>query len=686
MTPFIRHLSFVICHSILAAACVAQQSPDPTASTFHAGLRASYLENYHHTLDAVCPTCGTYSDGKGSGYAIELFGEVPFNFFRRLDLTFGAGLANRGGDFGDATASNLTVLDPNSGTYVPLVRQSSFSASLNYLNLTGGLRIRPLARFAGYFGASIEAGIPLGKSASYVETEKIISPQGVLYPGTNTTTMTDGSGVIPNIRTSFGVSGTLGYEFPLSPIFTASPEISYYYPLTNVESGFLWKVSSIRAGLAVRWNKPPQYIAPPPPKPEPPPVVQRDDPNALAPKLSAVSLSSAPFHIIETTVTETFPILPYVFFDSASSVLSDRLAHLTPEEANHFKESELPHKSLESYYNILNILGNRLREHPSTMLTINGTTDGREAKDDGKALAQARAITVRDYLVHVWGIAPERLEMTTTDAPNNPSSTEYAEGFEENRRVELSSDDDQLLKPIVHERFREETASPTSLPIQLSAASKIGVRDWHVAMRVGGGNRVGGAHRGAPSVVIYEASGQGSPPATIDWKPTEGQIESLAKSLGPNDSIYCEFDASATNGAQSKKMIGIPANKSINPFELSRLSLIVFDFDQSAINGQNKRMISSFVAKSLYPVSTATITGSTDNLGELKRNEKLSTDRAFHVRDLVFAEKPDARITSTKGIGPSNLLYDNHLPEGRYYCRTVRIEVETPLEAIVNGQ
>jgi outer membrane protein OmpA-like peptidoglycan-associated protein len=97
-------------------------------------------------------------------------------------------------------------------------------------------------------------------------------------------------------------------------------------------------------------------------------------------------------------------------------------------------------------------------------------------------------------------------------------------------------------------------------------------------------------------------------------------------------------------------------------------------------------MISQFTGKSFYPASKASIVGSTDNLGELKHNQKLSEDRAFNVRDLILTDKPSAQITSTKGIGPSDLLYDNHLPEGRYYCRTVRVEVETPLDSIIEGQ
>src|SRR5205807_10219574 len=113
---------------------------------------------------------------------------------------------------------------------------------------------------------------------------------------------------------------------------------------------------------------------------------------------------------------------------------------------------------------------------------------------------------------------------------------------EENRRAELWSDNDQILKPIVHERFREETASPKSLPIQLAATSKIGLRNWHVAIR-------------SHASTIFENSGDGNPPTNIDWRPSDGQVESIAKSLQPEDSLTIEFEAAAANGARSKQTI-----------------------------------------------------------------------------------------------------------------------------------
>ena len=661
--------------------CIADQSfaQLPTATErvlppFQSGGRLGYLMNFHHTnseIFANCPECGNFHNGVGSGYVGEIFAEMPAKFYPALSFSLALGLAEKGGDFGQVTTSELPIQDPNSGAYVPLVRDHAFNASLMYGNIVAGLKYQPLEDIPAYVGGGIEVELPLGSQTKYKQTEAIRSPTGVLYPETGTTSRVVGEGVISDVATGYAARGTLGYRIPVDRQFDIAPEVSYSYALTDVEPHFDWRVGSLAIGAAIRWHFVPEVKDTSHPAPPPvlamPTVVKKHSPEVQL----AVRAGTPPLHIIETTVTETFPILPYIFFDSASPVLPARILRLTPDEADNFNEANLPHRSLESYYSLLNVIAARMRQNPSATLTINGTTDGIEIqpKQAARDLAKARAMRVRDYLVDAWHISPKRLIVTSSDAPANPSSTEYVEGYAENRRVELSSANDDLLKPIIHERFREETAQPKELPIAIAASGEP-TKSWRLTLSAHGQS-------------ILERSGAGAPPSDFSWRPEDHDLEALARTLGPNDSIEVALDVTGANGTIATARTAMPASRSTNPFELSRLSLIVFDFDQASINEQNRRMISHFVQKSIYPASTVSIVGSTDNLGELKHNQKLSEDRAMNVRDLVLKEKSDAKITKTEGIGPSNLTYDNSLPEGRYYCRTVKVSVETPLEAIL---
>ena len=67
-------------------------------------------------------------------------------------------------------------------------------------------------------------------------------------------------------------------------------------------------------------------------------------------------------NVYETTVTETFPILPYLFFDSASANLVPRYQFISADGNSQFTENALPHNSLGAYYHILDIIGKRMTE------------------------------------------------------------------------------------------------------------------------------------------------------------------------------------------------------------------------------------------------------------------------------------------------------------------------------------
>jgi phage pi2 protein 07 len=82
--------------------------------------------------------------------------------------------------------------------------------------------------------------------------------------------------------------------------------------------------------------------------------------------------------ILTKQVTGYFPVHPYVFFDKGSLEIPNRYTLLTKSEAQNFKESDLENfmkgdltsketnidQLMKTYYNVLNIFGDRLRQNP----------------------------------------------------------------------------------------------------------------------------------------------------------------------------------------------------------------------------------------------------------------------------------------------------------------------------------
>lgn len=375
--------------------------------------------------------------------------------------------------------------------------------------------------------------------------------------------------------------------------------------------------------------------------------------------------------VVRTIVTETFPILPYIFFDSASTEIPGRYQKISPEARAAFNEKDLPHRSLDAYYSILNVIGSRMAADPSIKITLNGTTDGRETATQPEAttLAKQRAQAIKTYITNTWGVDPKRIAIAVLARPTFPSSAEYQEGVEENRRVEIASLTDDLLAPILHERFNEYSYSPKTLSFTTEATSPAAIRSWQLRVSAG-------------TATVAQQAGTGAPPTTVTWTLDDHAAGVISENVGERGEIESVLEITDARGKRAQSEATIPASGATHPFEISRLSLIVFDFDKAEITPQNRRMVSAFVAQSIYPRSTLQITGSTDRLGELRHNQQLSESRAFAVRDLILAERPGAAILGAQGVGPSRLLYDNALPEGRYYCRTVTVEVSTPLEDI----
>ncbi len=633
------------------------------------GVRGGYLHVMNTSsipVIAGASDCGSFADGTSPGF----YGGVTFDVpvvKQLFEAGIGVMYSQRPAQLGTTVSTGFEVLDPTNNVYVPLVREQTFTSSLGYISIEVSIRSQPLPDVPIFIRAAFDAGNPI-IDATYTQTDEIVSPSGVLFPD-GTLRRTTGSGEFPGLGTAMGVTGGIGATFMVSQTLEVIPEVFYRKGLGSISSSAQWVQSFIGGGIALRIHPSADEVAPEPPQPEPvtPPIVEVPPVPAPVERAPAViaAVRSAPLEISETVVTQTFPLLPYVFFDSASADL--RPAYRAAPPVAEFRELDLPKQTLPIYYNVLDILGSRMKARPDAVLTVTGTTDGVEAAaTSAQKLAEQRAASIVSYIRQRWGIASDRFRQRTTDVPSLVSNPAYAEGIEENRRVELSTTTPGLLDPVVHTRFNEHVPVQPRHDVTIDVMHPDRATAWELRVR----------HRDRP---VGSRGGNGAPPAAITFDLTQEMTNDLGPVVGAVDSLDVELVIAQRDGSPVTATTRFPLVKTISNFEVSRLSLIVFDFNRSDISDQNKEMMRRVVTASAGKGSTATIIGSTDRLGEVGYNLELSGARARSVQSFVRSIAPSLLVTDVKGIGASSLPYSNDVPEGRFYCRTVSLTITTPL-------
>ena len=114
-------------------------------------------------------------------------------------------------------------------------------------------------------------------------------------------------------------------------------------------------------------------------------------------------------------------------------------------------------------------------------------------------------------------------------------------------------------------------------------------------------------------------------------------------------------------------------NENHKDTEYEQYSLILFAFGSSKLGSEHKQTV-DYVKKKIRPNSKVTISGYSDAIGDSLVNNKLALARAKAVAKRL--QIPNAEVV---GVGESEILYKTNLPECRFYCRTVLITIETPI-------
>lgn len=371
--------------------------------------------------------------------------------------------------------------------------------------------------------------------------------------------------------------------------------------------------------------------------------------------------------------TEVHALLPFIFFERDSAIIPGRYARIEPRELRNFREETIERgNTLNVYYQILNVIGSRMRVNRRASLTITGYIGQFEADS---ALGVRRAAAVRDYLRDVWRIREDRMQIVGGGLPPNPSLSEVdtLEGDLENQRVEFSSPDLTVLAPVrLPDTLLLQPAGVIRLipPPPDRPDSVTALESWQVNVRIG------------DSVVQRAVAGYGPPPQQIEFRLEDrpdlarhGPVE-ITSELIILDSLFEKRRELQSTPVWFVEEGGYQVERNIeNNMYVDRYNLLLYSFDSSGVFDFS-RQATAVLRERITPESRVTIIGHTDRIGLPPYNKKLSQERALVAAGLLGLS--DAEI---RGLGESELLYDNEFPEGRYHCRTVTVVIETPITA-----
>lgn len=686
------------------------QEKSDSLPLFYVGGFLHFNYNLHSADFKSLPECFScsplYSSGSGAGFAFGGLMEYPLNNELNLGLRIGYSM------FDAKLTADETIGNALAEGITPSVEKINVEHIIDSkLRVIG---FEPYINYNFYDKFYTNLGFKIGylSTAEFSQVEEIKSPDYVVFIENNTTKRNEYKQQdIPDKNSILFLGNIgLGYEFPFFETGTISPEIRYEIPFTSVSS-VNWKPGALNLGLAVKF---PIHKAG---KPTLDSIYYERDTNRLYVKgLKAERITKfderkqqmnldrgdyflhktvikeyykqelpgelgelaaevelmginpdgtetkVPEIIIEEIETEeVFPLLPYVFFKNNDSKLNNTLM-LYYDKASDFDENKLPWDAMKIHYNLLNIIAHRLKANPNSKITITGTNNNTGLEKNNLDLSLARAESVRDYLINYCGIDQKRITVNYQNLPDKPANNQRKEGLEENQRVEITSNDFNILKPITLKEIHK-TSNPPIIRINPNINAKEGLRKWNI-----------GVHQSGQLIREYNGEYSAEP---IYWNIENEPIPSLEAPV--NVSITAldkmgQIDSSSSTINIKQKTIQKKKIEMKGDKKIERFSLILFDYDKSNITPYQTEILKTIKDK-IKPNSQVYIYGFSDKTGDEPHNRRLSMDRANEVKKALGLSDSQAKVF---GNGSNIELYDNSTPEGRNFTRTVKIVIETP--------
>ena len=649
MQTMLRKMLFVLLLVTGIISTTTAQEVQRTQPKFWIGFTGAANYNMYtgttQKLNESLMAPSAFHDGSGFGG----FGAVLLEYRPSPVIGFmlNLGYDNRGGTFDQVES--------------PCNCPEDLKTGLSYATIQPSIRISPFGPdFYVFLGGSYNQN--LNKSFTYTFDQD----NGDMF---NTT-----EGDFSNIRKNlFSAHVGVGYDIQLASAdsrtqVALSPFISYHpyfgQEPRDIES---WSISTVRVGMAFKFgrgavNKRTERAEAPLYNPIIPIVASDVKFTARAPITNPV----------RRTINETFPLRNYLFFEEGSTAIPNRYVKLNKEQAKQFDTESLRNaefknqsgrseRQMDVYYNILNILGYRMLQHPQAQISLTGASAG-----NGATLGKEYAESVKRYLTDVFGIQGTRITTEGKDQPSNPSESPGGVNFlpllrAGDRRVEIVSKSVDLMTPLqiiaVHEnpmdsRVLFTTTSDKNQPL----------KSWNVQLT----DEKGTTQNYGPYTDVQESvSGN-----TILGNRNSGKYKVVMSGL-------------TRDGATVKKetTLNLVRSPELTEEESLRYS-ILFDFDESNAVATYEKFLTDVVAPRIDDHSKVIIHGHTDIIGSEAYNMTLSEQRASETeRILSNAVKRSGKNsvhfeTLAYGMDTGKAPFNNTLPEERFYNRTVIIDIE----------
>jgi outer membrane protein OmpA-like peptidoglycan-associated protein/Tol biopolymer transport system component len=377
----------------------------------------------------------------------------------------------------------------------------------------------------------------------------------------------------------------------------------------------------------------------------------------------------------EQLTFDLYPLLTYVFFDEGEAKFPDRY-HVFKSKADtkNFTDTTIIGGTLEKYYHILNIFGFRLNKYPNEKIILMGNNDDETAGEKKQGLSEARANLVFNYLKDIWGISADRIEVKHRNIPEAPSNRKDSLGMRENRRVEIRSTEWEVYKPIF-----DKDVSKVPQPDDMKFVFSNGVGDDLVASR-----KIVIKQGGKDWITLSDLGKVDKTEFTWDWTNEDGEYPVDNKPYTAQLFITTTSGAVCTSDpieipvmqvSTSERLIATGEGKTKEDY-----SLILFPFGSDQGGPINERVMNDYVYGRIVPTSDIVITGHTDIIGLFASNVNLSQRRATSVKNGIQKSSGGKfKSMNVTGVGPENPIYPNDFPEGRFYNRTVRVQIESTI-------